>query len=58
VFLEREPELIREICRGIQIRTVTQNSFVFTEGYDGIYYIEKGIVAIEGRVFIRYFKFK
>lgn len=53
VFLEREPELIREMCRGIEIRTVGQNNLVFTEGFEGIYFVEKGIVAIEGRLYTR-----
>ena len=54
VFLEREPELIQDICRGIEIRNVTQNNFLFTEGYDGIYFMEKGIVAMEGKLYITY----
>lgn len=53
VFLEREPELVRELCRGIEIRTVTQNNFVFSEGFEGIYFVDRGIVAIEGRLYMR-----
>lgn len=54
-FIDREPELVREICRAIEIRNVTQNNFVFTNGCDGIYFLERGIVAIEGKLYITYY---
>lgn len=52
-FIDREPTMTQELCRGIRIRTVAANAHVFTDGYEGIYYLEHGIVAIEGRVYPR-----
>ncbi|KAI9103071.1 hypothetical protein DFS34DRAFT_351170 [Phlyctochytrium arcticum] len=50
-FVSREPTLTQELCRGIEIKEVPANAHVFTEGYEGIYYLEHGIVAIDGRVY-------
>ncbi|TPX69675.1 hypothetical protein SpCBS45565_g02243 [Spizellomyces sp. 'palustris'] len=50
-FIDREPSMTQELCRGIEIRTIPANAHIFTEGYEGIYYLEHGIVAIEGRVY-------
>ncbi|KAJ3415551.1 Potassium voltage-gated channel sub H member 7 [Chytridiales sp. JEL 0842] len=47
-FIEREPAMIQELCRNVEIRSFPPNSHVFTEGYEGIYYLERGVVAIEG----------
>ncbi|KAJ8331770.1 hypothetical protein QVD99_002017 [Batrachochytrium dendrobatidis] len=51
VFIDRDPQMIQDICRLVEIRTCASNNFLFTEGYDGIYFIEHGIVAIEGQVY-------
>ena len=51
IVLDREPELIRDLCRNINVKTVTQNNFLFTEGYEGIYYLEKGILSIDGKIY-------
>ncbi|KAI8916565.1 hypothetical protein DFJ77DRAFT_483323 [Powellomyces hirtus] len=50
-FIDREPNLTQELCRGIEIRTIPANAHIFTDGYEGIYYLEHGIVAIDGRVY-------
>ncbi|KAJ3123021.1 hypothetical protein HK098_002277 [Nowakowskiella sp. JEL0407] len=50
-FLEREPVMVQDLCRGIEIRSYAPNSHVFTDGYEGIYYLEHGIAAIEGRIY-------
>ncbi|KAI8816090.1 uncharacterized protein EV422DRAFT_501651 [Fimicolochytrium jonesii] len=50
-FIDREPNLTHEICRGVLIQTIPANAHVFTEGYQGIYFLEHGIVAIDGRVY-------
>ncbi|KAJ3157239.1 hypothetical protein HDU89_002651 [Geranomyces variabilis] len=50
-FIDREPNLTQELCRGIEIRTIPANAHLFTDGYEGIYYLEHGIVAIDGRVY-------
>ncbi|KAJ3008180.1 hypothetical protein HKX48_008722 [Thoreauomyces humboldtii] len=50
-FIDREPNLTQELCRGIQIRTIPANAHIFTNGYEGIYYLEHGICAIDGRVY-------
>ena len=54
VFIEREPIFIQDICRSIEIKTAAPNTFLFTEGYEGVYYLENGIIAIEGYVYKRY----
>ncbi|KAI9197405.1 uncharacterized protein BJ171DRAFT_223713 [Polychytrium aggregatum] len=50
-FIDREPALAQDLCRSIEIRSVSANSHLFTEGYEGIYLLKSGIVAIEGRVY-------
>ena len=56
-FIDREPELIQEICRAISIVTVSQNDFLFTEGYEGIYQVERGLLASQGRLFMMLYIF-
>ncbi|KAL2917803.1 hypothetical protein HK105_202676 [Polyrhizophydium stewartii] len=51
VFIDRDPQMIQDICRVVEIHTCAPNNFLFTEGIEGIYFIEHGIVAIEGRVY-------
>jgi hypothetical protein len=53
-FIEREPLMIQELCRNVEIRSYPPNSHIFTEGYEGIYYLERGICAIEGVVYGTY----
>ncbi|KAJ3112155.1 hypothetical protein HDU96_004889 [Phlyctochytrium bullatum] len=50
-FIEREPNLIQELCRVVEIHSYPPNSHIFTEGYEGIYYIERGLCAIEGKIY-------
>ncbi|KAI8995967.1 hypothetical protein BC832DRAFT_595794 [Gaertneriomyces semiglobifer] len=50
-FIDREPALIQELCRGITIKIIPANAHIFTDGYEGVYFLEHGIVAIEGRVY-------
>jgi len=50
-FVDREPMLIQELCRGVEIQSFPPNAQVFMEGYEGIYYLEHGIMAIDGRVY-------
>ncbi|KAI8925377.1 hypothetical protein BC831DRAFT_401278 [Entophlyctis helioformis] len=51
VFIERDPQMIQDICRLVEIHTCAPNNFLFTEGFEGIYLIDQGIVTIEGRVY-------
>ncbi|KAJ3099526.1 hypothetical protein HDU97_002969 [Phlyctochytrium planicorne] len=51
VFVEREPTLIQELCRTVEIRSYPPNSHMFAEGYEGIYFIERGLCAIEGVIY-------
>lgn len=53
-FIEREPVLTQTICRGIEIRTFSANSLLFNEGFEGVYYLEHGIVSLEGKLFVRW----
>ncbi|KAJ3224291.1 hypothetical protein HDU81_008640 [Chytriomyces hyalinus] len=48
VFIDREPQMMQELCRNVEIRSLPANSHLFSEGYDGIYFIERGVCAIEG----------
>ncbi|KAJ3214044.1 hypothetical protein HDU67_002138 [Dinochytrium kinnereticum] len=50
-FVDREPGLIQELCRTVEIQSFPPNSHVFSEGYEGIYYIERGLCAIEGVIY-------
>ncbi|KAI8847271.1 hypothetical protein BC829DRAFT_425667 [Chytridium lagenaria] len=50
-FIEREPGLIQELCRTVEIQSFPPNSHVFSEGFEGIYYVERGLCAIEGRIY-------
>lgn len=51
-FIEREPVMTQNICRGIEIRSFAANSLLFANGLEGIYYLQHGVLAIEGRVYI------
>lgn len=53
VFLDRNSELMQELCMAFEIKTANQNSLLFSGCIDGLYYIEKGVVAIEGTVYLR-----
>ncbi|KAJ3042312.1 hypothetical protein HDV00_007679, partial [Rhizophlyctis rosea] len=50
-FIGREPLLAQELCRHVEIRSYPPNALVFDEGYEGIYYLKHGIMAIGGRVY-------
>ena len=50
-FIERDPQMIQDICRLVEIKKCTANNFIFTEGYNGIYMIDTGLVVIEGTVY-------
>jgi hypothetical protein len=52
-FIEREPVLTQTLCRSVESRSFMANSLLFTEGFYAIYYIDHGIVAIEGVVYTR-----
>ncbi|KAJ3319969.1 hypothetical protein HDV06_005787 [Boothiomyces sp. JEL0866] len=51
VFCDKQPQFIQEICQGIEKKMVAANSMLYLQGIEGIYYIEQGIVAVEGRVY-------
>ncbi|KAJ3130719.1 hypothetical protein HK101_004967 [Irineochytrium annulatum] len=51
VFIDREPVLMQELCRNVEIRSFPANSHIFTDGYEGIYFLERGVCAIEGVVY-------
>lgn len=51
-FIAREPVMTQNICRGIEIRSFAANSLLFANGLEGIYYLQHGVVAIEGKVYI------
>ncbi|KAI8910776.1 hypothetical protein EDD86DRAFT_224940 [Gorgonomyces haynaldii] len=51
-WLDREPNFIQEICRKIQIVSVQQNALVFQHGCDGVYFLEKGLCAVEGTIYV------
>ena len=53
-FIEREPVLTQTICRGIEIRTFTANTLLFNEGFEGVYYLEHGIISMDGKLFVRW----
>ncbi|KAI8895533.1 hypothetical protein BC833DRAFT_622931 [Globomyces pollinis-pini] len=50
-FIDLQPNMIQEICQGIEKRLIANNNMLFTEGFDGIYYLEEGIVAMDGVVY-------
>ncbi len=50
-FVERQPLMIQEFCMNIERKIIPANSFLFTEGIDGIYQLEEGIVAMNGVVY-------
>ncbi|KAJ3380283.1 hypothetical protein HDU92_006071 [Lobulomyces angularis] len=52
-FLDKEPGLIIDLCKNIEMVAIPPNSFLFSGGLNGIYLIEKGIVAIDGTVYVR-----
>ena len=52
-FIDLEPGLMIDICKRIEILALAPNSLIFNQGIKGIYHIEKGIVAIEGTVYVR-----
>jgi hypothetical protein len=50
-FVDTKPLMIREICQIIEKITLAPNHMLFSEGLDGIYLIEEGIVVMDGIVF-------
>lgn len=50
-FVDRQPLMIQDFCMVIERKMIPANNFLFTEGMDGIYQIEEGIVAMEGVVY-------
>ncbi|KAJ3138812.1 hypothetical protein HK100_012208 [Physocladia obscura] len=51
IFIDREPFMMQELCRNVEIKSFPPNNHLFSEGYDGIYYVERGVVAIDGIVY-------
>jgi hypothetical protein len=52
-FIDREPSLMIELCRCVEIQAVPPNSMLYYEGLQGIYRLDKGIVSVEGKIYIR-----
>lgn len=52
-FIDIEPNLMIELCRNIEMMAQPPNSLLFQGGIKGIYLLEKGIVAIDGKIFVR-----
>lgn len=50
-FVEREPMLTQNLCCGVEIRSFASNTLLYAEGLEGIYYLEHGIVAVEGTIY-------
>jgi hypothetical protein len=50
-FVDTKPLMVRSICQVIEKITIGANNLLFGEGLDGIYYIEEGIVTMDGKVF-------
>ncbi|KAI8621026.1 hypothetical protein BC830DRAFT_1058684 [Chytriomyces sp. MP71] len=51
IFIDREPQMLQELCRNVDIKSFPANSHLFSDGYDGVYFIERGVCAIEGVVY-------
>jgi hypothetical protein len=51
-FVERQAGLIQDICLIIEKKIIPNGAFLFTEGADGIYQIEEGIVAMDGTIYV------
>lgn len=56
-FIDMEANLMIDLCRNIEMIAVPPNSLLFHGGIKGIYLIEKGIVAIDGKIYVRYWLF-
>jgi hypothetical protein len=52
-FIDLEPALFIELCRYIQIIAIPPNGLLFMEGFEGIYFLEKGMVSLEGKLYLR-----
>jgi len=52
-FMDIEPNLMIDLCRNIEMIAMPPNSLLFHRGVKGIYLLEKGIVAIDGKIYIR-----
>lgn len=50
-FIDRQQVLIQELCQGIEKRNIPHSNCLFEEGCDGIYYIDEGIVSMDGYVY-------
>ncbi|KAI9345573.1 hypothetical protein BDR26DRAFT_856285 [Obelidium mucronatum] len=51
VFIDREPQMIQELCRNVEIKSFAANNHIFSEGYEGIYYLDRGSCAIDGVIY-------
>lgn len=52
-FLIHDPIMVQELVRGIRINAYSPHSTIFNQGLEGIYFIDKGTVAVEGRVYCK-----
>lgn len=50
-FLPFDPVLMQELAKEVEIRGFPPHSLVFSGEIDGVYYIENGVIAMEGRVY-------
>jgi CRP-like cAMP-binding protein len=50
-FIEMNPLMIQEIAQGVEKKNIPDNNFLFEEGCDGIYFLEEGIVTMDGFVY-------
>jgi hypothetical protein len=50
-FMDKFPVMIQEICQAIEKRNIPVNNFLFEEGCDGFYFIDEGIVSMDGLVY-------
>ncbi|KAJ3275367.1 hypothetical protein HDV01_000659 [Terramyces sp. JEL0728] len=51
IFCDTQPQFIQDVCQGIEKKMIPANNMLYLQGLEGIYYIEQGIVAVEGRVY-------
>jgi hypothetical protein len=51
-FLAVDPILMQELATGVEIRAYPPHSNLTAEGFQGIYFLERGIVSVDGRIWV------
>jgi hypothetical protein len=50
-FISIDPLFVQEVTKAVEIKAFSPYSIVYDNGVEGIYYVQQGMIAVEGRIY-------